>query len=208
MAPHLVASQRRPNRTARRPVESPPIDPQPLAESLPAEPVTEKQILAHRPLVRTLAHWARKRAPYPIPIEDLIQVGWCGFLAGVRRYDPARNVPLGSFCTLWVRGALHRFIWKPKRLWENGMLQVLKAKDPVTGEDIEGGPETSEETESIRMLMGDLLEVLPDREKAIVRALHLEEQKPSAVAREHDMLVADVLRVRDEALAWLKTVSE
>lgn len=193
MALTLVASRRRRNPTGPKAVPG---------------PVTDQQILDHRPLVRTIAHWARRRAPYPVDIDDLIQVGWCGFLAGIKRYDPSRNVPLGAFCTLWVRGAIHRHIYKPRALWENGMFQMLRAYDPDTGEVMEQGPHTPPESESLRMLMDDLLLTLPEREKAIVQALYLDQAKPAVVARDHGMLVADVLRISGEALAWLRIVGE
>lgn len=190
----LVAHRRRRNRTDRK---APPV---------PA--ITDQQILAHQPLVRHVAHWAKKKAPYPVELDDLIQVGWCGFLAGLQRYDPSRNVSLGAFCSLWVRGAIHRHIWKQRALWENGRGQIYHHRDPETGEPLEIGPESPAERDSLRMILSDLLESLPEREAGIVRALYLDEVKPAEVARRHGMLLADVLQVAGEALAWLRIVGE
>ena len=191
MAPHLVASRRRRNQIGPKRVAS----------------VTDEQILAHRPLIRRMAHYYRKKAPYRIDLDDLIQVGWCGFLAGMQRYDPTRGVTLGAFCTLWVRGALHRSIFKQRSLWE-ATVSHLKLARHSNSDEVDNDPEAKPESDSLRLVVDDLLDMLPDREQMIVAAIHRDGQQPGKVARDWGMLLADVIRISDESLAWLRIVGE
>ena len=190
MAPHLVASRRRRNPTG--PDRS---------------PVSDDQILAHRPLIRRLAHYYRSRAPYRIELDDLTQVGWCGFLAGMQRYDPRRGVTLGAFCALWVRGALHRAVFKQRSLWE-ATVSHLKLARHAHAEETDNDPAAAPEQDSVRLMVADLLDMLPDREQMIVRAIYLDGVQPGKVARDWGMLLADVLRISEESLAWLRIVGE
>lgn len=191
MAHLLVASRRRRN---------------PTGPSRPGS-VSDDQVLAHRPLIRRMAHYYRKKAPYPIELDDLIQVGWCGFLAGLQRYDPGRGVTLGAFCTLWVRGALHRSIFKQRSLWE-ATVSHLKLARHTNSDETDNDPQAPPEAESLRLVVDDLLDMLPDREQMIVKAIHRDGQQPGKVARDWGMLLSDVLRISEESLAWLRIVGE
>ena len=57
-------------------------------------------------------------------------------------------------------------------------------------------------------MVDDLLDMLPDREQMIVKAIHRDGQQPGRVARDWGMLLADVIRISEESLAWLRIVGE
>src|SRR2546423_13878473 len=57
------------------------------------------------PLVRGLA---RRYSHTSEPRDDLVQVGCVGFMAAVRRFDPAFGKPLRSFAVPTILGELRR----------------------------------------------------------------------------------------------------
>jgi len=65
----------------------------------------EQVILAHLPLVRSLA---RRYANRGEPLDDLIQVGTLGLIKAIDRFDPSRGRELSTFATPTILGEIRR----------------------------------------------------------------------------------------------------
>jgi RNA polymerase sigma factor FliA len=65
-----------------------------------------------------------ERLPQHIPLEDLVHAGVLGLIDAVGRYKPKKNVPLRSFASFRIRGAildsLRVLDWGPRRLRKKG----------------------------------------------------------------------------------------
>lgn len=65
-------------------------------------------------LVRAIAHSV---VPYcAIPFEDLVQVGSCGLIKAVDKFDPNRKRKLSSFATPFIKGAILQYIRDKEKL--------------------------------------------------------------------------------------------
>jgi RNA polymerase sigma-B factor len=65
----------------------------------------ERLILAHLPLVRSLA---RRYANRGEPLDDLIQVGTVGLIKAIDRFDPERGRDLAAFAAPTILGEIRR----------------------------------------------------------------------------------------------------
>jgi RNA polymerase sigma-B factor len=65
----------------------------------------ERLILAHLPLVRSLA---RRYANRGEPLDDLVQVGTVGLIKAIDRFDPDRGKDLAAFAAPTILGEIRR----------------------------------------------------------------------------------------------------
>src|SRR3981081_1844313 len=70
-------------------------------------------VLSHLRLVVAIS---RNYLGYGLPQADLIQEGNIGLMKEVRRFDPARGVPLVSFAIHWIKAEIHEHILRNWRL--------------------------------------------------------------------------------------------
>ena len=96
----------------------------------------ERLILAHLPLVRSLA---RRYANRGEPLDDLVQVGTVGLIKAIDRFDPERGSELAAFAAPTILGEIRRHFrdraWSvhvPRRLKE-GHAAVTRAVEDLTG---------------------------------------------------------------------------
>ena len=100
-------------------------------------PDREALILAHLPLVRSLA---RRYANRGESLDDLVQVGTVGLIKAVDRYDPARGHALASFAAPTILGEIRRHFrdraWsvRPPRSLQDAHAQVSEAVERLSGE--------------------------------------------------------------------------
>lgn len=66
----------------------------------------EELILAHYPLVRTIASRMIRRFPASVDLDELVNVGALGLIDAVDRFDPSRNVPFKAYAEIRIRGAI------------------------------------------------------------------------------------------------------
>lgn len=84
-------------------------------------PAEERQrlILKHLPQVRVLARRIHGRLPETVSLDDLISTGIVGLISAIDRFDPSRNVQLGSYAEHKIRGrildSLRRLDWAPRQ---------------------------------------------------------------------------------------------
>ena len=78
----------------------------------------QELILAHYPMVRSVAYRIHKRLPRQVEVDDLISAGVLGLIAACDRYDASRSVPFDTYARHRVRGAivdaLRAMDWVPR----------------------------------------------------------------------------------------------
>lgn len=174
--------------------------------------VTEADILGHGQLIVRIARQIRKYSPYPVDLRDLVQTGWTGFLSGLKRYDPTRGITVGAYCTVWVRGAIHRSVFKKRAVWEAAIFygDLKESKlDPNNPDADPSDNEPSEpEQENARLLIHDLLALLPERDRNVLSDLWFRNLTKSQIARNRNMLIGDVIQISEDAIRFLREATE
>ncbi len=66
----------------------------------------QDMILAHYPLVRTIACRMVRRFPANVDVDELINVGVLGLIDAIDRFDPERSVPFKAYAEIRIRGAI------------------------------------------------------------------------------------------------------
>ncbi len=59
---------------------------------------------------------ARRHQWSGLPIEDLVNEGFCGLTIGLRKFDPDRGLALSTYVSWWIRHAILRYISDNARL--------------------------------------------------------------------------------------------
>jgi RNA polymerase sigma-B factor len=110
-----------------------------LVQSLP--PASQRRAAACELLVARYQSlvWSCVR-PYrgsPVPIQDLVQVGYLGLLKAISRFDPTVGVKLGAYARPCISGELKRYFrdkrWplRVERPVQELVLQVRDASEPL-----------------------------------------------------------------------------
>ncbi|PIE55072.1 MAG: flagellar biosynthesis protein FliA [Dethiosulfovibrio peptidovorans] len=151
----------------------------------------EALILLYRPLV----FWIAKKfhvAPGLYP--DIVQEGMMALINGVDRFKPERGYRFTTYGYYRIKGQMLNF------------LQRKEAKAPLPMEDVDEELRAPVSPESIDAALDlwSALESLPDRECRILSELIMEGRKAKDVAKDEDLDVSHVYRLRRKALAWLK----
>lgn len=68
----------------------------------------DAEILKYRPLVISIARWFYGKYRKKSTLDDLVQAGWLGMLAGLKSYDSTRGVTLGAYSRAWIWGAVYK----------------------------------------------------------------------------------------------------
>jgi RNA polymerase nonessential primary-like sigma factor len=87
------------------------IDLIPYAETLKQ---LEETLIAHN--LRLIIKIANSYAGKGLSVDDLIQEGVFGFLYAIDRYDPNKNVKLGTYATWWIKQKITRALSNKARL--------------------------------------------------------------------------------------------
>lgn len=78
----------------------------------------DRLVMAHVPLVKTLAQRLAHRLPPEVEVKELISVGVLGLVEAANRYQPALGVPFDAFARRRVHGAmldaLRSLDWVPR----------------------------------------------------------------------------------------------
>jgi RNA polymerase sigma factor for flagellar operon FliA len=67
---------------------------------------SNRLVLAHINLVKTLASRLAHRVPSHIELSELVSVGMMGLVEAARRYEPSRGVPFDAFARRRIQGAM------------------------------------------------------------------------------------------------------
>jgi RNA polymerase sigma-B factor len=93
----------------------------------------ERLILAHLPLVRSLA---RRYANRGEPLDDLIQVGTLGLIKAIDRFDPERGKELAAFAAPTILGEIRRHF--RDRAWGVHVPRPLQEAHAAVTQAVEG----------------------------------------------------------------------
>jgi len=74
--------------------------------STPVASYREQAILNHMPQVKMIASRLRRRCPPEVLLEDLVSAGVVGLLQACQKFDPRRQVKLGTLAEHRIRGAM------------------------------------------------------------------------------------------------------
>ncbi|NDB87022.1 MAG: sigma-70 family RNA polymerase sigma factor, partial [Alphaproteobacteria bacterium] len=88
-----------------------------LIEIIPYEEIfkeLQETLIAHN--LRLILKIANSYAGKGLSVDDLIQEGVFGFLYAIDRYDPNKNVKLGTYATWWVKQKITRALSNKARL--------------------------------------------------------------------------------------------
>lgn len=154
----------------------------------------DRIVQEHWSLVERLA----RRKCHAEDFDDLVSVGLIGLLRAIDDYDSASTASFATFATARIRGAiLHHIrdrsemIRRPAWVWEARLpsIDVMSLDKHKTGgeggdfyDEIEISDGTCDEDRVDKLLLGELVGGLPDKERRCVVGFYLEERTQTAIA--------------------------
>jgi len=91
-----------------------------------------------------VVHIARRYRRFGLPLNDLVQEGTIGLIHAVRRFDPGRNVRLGTYAAWWIRAHIQAYVvrsWSLVRLSTGTAQRALFFRLRRMMADLKGGAE-------------------------------------------------------------------
>lgn len=162
------------------------------------EDAREKLILSYRPMV----YWLAKKLKVPYSTyPDMVQEGMVALINAVDAFEPLRKNHFSTFAYYKIRGRMINF------------LQRVEAKAPIPVDEDSMFADEDAKTSSVSNEAGrsewaidleEAMKQLSDRETGVVNALVVEGRAAREVAREIDVDVSHVYRIRRKALEKLK----
>jgi len=169
------------------------------------DPEERERLLAdHLPQVRYIAQRIHDRLPGQVPLEDLVHAGIVGLIDAVDRFDPSKNVQLGTYAKFRIRGAILDCLrdtdWSPRSLRKRA--RAIEEFQRLLGElhglslgslDAARDGESPEETQAYRPngpdedpfflclqgefknLLAEAMDILEEKEKQVVALYYYEE---------------------------------
>jgi RNA polymerase sporulation-specific sigma factor len=155
------------------------------------EDARDELIISYRPLVFWLAG---KLRVHPSSFQDLIQEGMVALIEAVDRFEPERQLRFTTYAYYRIRGRMVNFLQRSE----------LKAPIPVDDEYLmPEDPFNADAFETVIALTEEI-DRLTAREGEIIRALLMEGQNVREIARQKNMDISHVYRLRRNAVAKLK----
>lgn len=165
----------------------------------------QRLIEAYQPLVFKVVMKVR---PPEALLMDMIQEGTIGLIEAVERFDYERGVRFSTFATYRIRGRVLNSLRSDRRhawsLDDNGAVDpplASRLADPASEAALQS-VEDAEVAQQVRRA----LEVLPERERTIVRATYVESREPRSVAAELRISLSHFYRLHKQALTHLRTL--
>jgi RNA polymerase sporulation-specific sigma factor len=179
---------------------SPPA-PSPSARTLPPERI--ELVERYAPLCKSLSKGYRRAIP--AHAEDFLSAAYLGLVIAARDFDPSRGVKFSSYAWKCIQGYLRTEWTKLRPLGYRG----TKAPPPTTEPLLEDSASSSrnERAAQAREEIAELIDVLPDREAEVLRAIYQDGQSQSDVARQRGCSRAYVNKIHQSALTRLNDVA-
>lgn len=87
---------------------------------------TERILLDHLPVVRSIAGRIHKRLPQNVDFDDLFSAGMIGLMGATANFNPAKNTSFKGYAQFRIQGAildsLRSLDWAPRQLRRKGRL--------------------------------------------------------------------------------------
>lgn len=160
-------------------------------------------IEAYQPLVFKLVMQVR---PPDGLLMDMIQEGTIGLIEAVERFDHQRGVRFSTFATYRIRGRvlnslrrLHHPAYSLEQDAGGDLALAARLADPASEAALQG-------VEDAAMLaqMHSVIDALPRRERAILRATYVESREPRSVAAELRISLSHFYRLQKQALTRIR----
>lgn len=176
------------------------------------------------PLARTTAaRFYRLRADDSVPFEDYLQYARIGLVEAIDDYDPQREASFETYSSYRIRGAVlnglgresevaaQRSFWRTRTQeavnvgppaesvsTESGPAE--RDRDDVPDEAVQANPHIAVEQVELLMLIGTVLEKLPERERQLIRRHYFEQCELRVIASELAVTPGRVSQLHAQAL--------
>lgn len=169
-----------------------------------AEPASRLRLIeAYQPLVFKVVMQVR---PPDGLLMDMIQEGTIGLIEAVERFDHERGVRFSTFATYRIRGRVlnslrrhHHHAYSLEQEAGGDLALAARLADPASEDALLG-------VEDAAMLaqMHSVIDALPKRERAILRATYVESREPRSVAAELRISLSHFYRLQKQALSRIR----
>lgn len=162
-------------------------------------------IEAYQPLVFKLVMQVRPPAPV---LMDMIQEGTVGLIEAVERFDYERGVRFSTFATYRIRGRVLNSLRRNHPV-EYSLDQEGQAELTLAGRLADPSADAalaSIEDATLVSQVKDVIDVLPERERAILRATYVESRAPHRIAAELQISLSHFYRLHKQAIERLRAL--
>lgn len=162
-------------------------------------------IEAYQPLVFKLVMQVRPPAPV---LMDMIQEGTVGLIEAVERFDYERGVRFSTFATYRIRGRVLNSLRRNHPI-EYSLDQEGQAELTLAGRLADPSADAalaSIEDATLVSQVKDVIDVLPERERAILRATYVESRAPNRIAAELQISLSHFYRLHKQAIERLRAL--
>lgn len=163
----------------------------------------QRLIEAYQPLVFKVVMQIR---PPDAMLMDMIQEGTVGLIEAVERFDYERGVRFSTFATYRVRGRVlntlrrdHPVDYSLDQDAQGEMPLASRLADPASDAAL-----ASVEDDAIVRRVRQVIEDLPARERAILRATYVEAREPRSVAAELRISLSHFYRLHKQAIERMR----
>jgi RNA polymerase sigma factor (sigma-70 family) len=192
------------------------------------DPVREKLITDHLPLVRRVSERLHSSwRDSGLEISDLVACGAIGLVQAADRFDPTRGIRFKTFAEIVIEGAIRDGVGRGRNWFGRravGAVIVVHLDDVAPdgwedwlGQSNENGlplralwngrplfQPAGDSDLDLRSLLGDEIQLLPERERRVVRLCFYEGKKLTDAAKEMCVQPPRASRLRKQALQRLR----
>ena len=159
----------------------------------------EALILAHYPMVRSVAYRMVSRFPSCVEAEDLVTIGTIGLIDAVDKFQENQSVTFGAYARIRVQGAildeLRKEDWVPRSVRTRH--HELKTARETLRMDLGRDPSHAEWAEALGVTTARLTQMVQD--STLKSLISMEETTPGTDESIGNSLVGDAANPLDEA---------
>jgi RNA polymerase sigma factor for flagellar operon FliA len=134
----------------------------------------EQAVLAHLPMVHSLARRMQGRLPPNVDIEDLFSAGSVGLVEALAKFNPAKEIRFSGFAQFRIRGAildsLRVLDWAPRAIRRKGRA-MQKAIRTLAARDIHA-PSEEEIADELKISLADYQQLKSELRSLEIGALY------------------------------------
>ena len=132
-------------------------------------------------------------------LHDLNQEGTVGLIEAVEAFNPERGIRFATFARHRIRGRLLNYLTSKIQYVSEASCELWNMQDS----DAKSGQEIVEEQE-LSSKVAYALSRLPDRERAVIRAVYLDEEQPGKIAEEMEISASYLYKLQKRAVRRLR----